>query len=98
VNEPRAPSKSTRPPAAEAAVTEENLKIRAEELATIRLVFGNGIIHEMPLAEAKGYGDAADSGNPEVSRHLNMLARALTFFSTKGVEPSIEFVVPISRR
>jgi len=34
--------------------------------------------------------------NPEVSRHLNMLARALAFFATKGVEPSVEFVVAIS--
>jgi hypothetical protein len=79
-------------------MTEEILKVRAEELQTIRLVFGNGEIHEMPLANVKDYEEAGERGNPDASRHLNMLARALAFFATKGVEPSVEFVVPISRR
>jgi hypothetical protein len=60
----------------------EILKIRAEELSKVRLVFGDGVVHEVPFAGVKEYADAA--GNPEVARHLGMLARALAFFSTKG--------------
>jgi hypothetical protein len=78
-------------------MTEELLTIRAEELAKIRLVFDSGEVHELPLGNVKEYADAADIGNPEVGRHLNMLTRALAFFSTKGVEPSVEFVIPIKR-
>jgi hypothetical protein len=76
-------------------MTEEILKVKAEELTTIRLVFAGGVVHEMPLGEVKSYAVAAST--PQVHQALLALAKGLEYFSTKGVEPSVEFVVPVKR-
>jgi hypothetical protein len=70
-----------------AAMTEEILKIKAEELATIRLVFGNGVIHEMPLAEAKGYGEAAERGNAQLSQTAKCAGPRLGILLDEGCGP-----------
>jgi hypothetical protein len=42
-------------------VTEEILKIRAGELTTIRLLFYDGTVHELPIAKVRRY-DAPENG------------------------------------
>ncbi len=39
-------------------MTEKMLKVKVEELSTVRLVFGNGVVHEIPLDSVGEY--AAD--------------------------------------
>jgi hypothetical protein len=74
-------------------MTEEILKIKADELTTIRLIFEDGIIHEMPLKSAAGY--AQSSQDQRIKDALGMLVGGLDFFSKPNAYPSIEFVVPV---
>jgi hypothetical protein len=83
-----------------AVMTEEILKIKAEELATIRLIFADsqesdGETVELTLSQAKTYADKSDDRN--VRDGLRSLIAGLTYFSKKGVEPSVEFVIPLMR-
>jgi hypothetical protein len=87
--------------AVRAKMVEEIQKIRAEELSVIRLVFPDsqdsaGETVELTLAQAKAY--AGRSHDTDVRRHLCGIIDGLAYFSKKGVQPSVEFVVPISRR
>jgi hypothetical protein len=76
----------------ETNMTEELLKIRAEELTTIRLVFANKVVHEIPMDRVAEH--AGECQDDQLKRHLLALAQALRFFSSKKTDPSIEFVVP----
>jgi hypothetical protein len=78
-----------------AAMVEEIQKIRAEEITTIRIVFDNGQVHEMPIGGLSSY--AAGTGDAQVKNHLSMLAQCLAFFSNRATTPSIEFVIPVKR-
>ena len=76
-------------------MTEEILKIKAEELATIRLIFPDtktdtGETVELTLKQARSYATKAKN---EAGKHLGAILDALAYFSTKGVEPSLEFVI-----
>ena len=73
-------------------MTEEILKIRAEELKTIRLVFANKVVREMPVNIVDEY--AGECEDEQLKRHLLALSQALRFFSSKKTDPSVEFVMP----
>ena len=78
-------------------MTEELLKIKAQELATIRLVFTgeDSQTVELTLDNAKSW--AARSSDGQLESALSGLITGLSYFSRKDVEPSIEFVIPIKR-
>jgi hypothetical protein len=78
-----------------APMVEEIQKIRAEEITTVRIVFDNGQVHEMPVGGVSHYAQAMP--DQQVKNHLSMLAQCLTFFSSKTTKPSIEFVIPVQR-
>jgi hypothetical protein len=76
------------------------MRIRAEELATIRLVFpddedGDGETVELKLSQARSYANKSE--DREVRDNLLKLIAGLAYFSKKGVQPSVEFVIPIKR-
>jgi hypothetical protein len=73
-------------------MTEAVLKIRAEELTTIRLVFATKVVHEIPIDNLKDY--AVECQDEQLKRHLLALGQAVRFFSSKRTDPSVEFVVP----
>jgi hypothetical protein len=77
----------------EANMTEAMLKIRAEELTTIRLVFANKVVHEIPIDNVKNYADEFHH-DEQLQRHLLALGQAVRFFASKKTDPSVEFVVP----
>jgi hypothetical protein len=72
-------------------VTEEILKIRAEELKVIRLVFPS-VVHEVTLPNVAEYASGTCE-DAETAKHLIALGAALLHFSSKATKPSIEFVV-----
>jgi hypothetical protein len=73
-------------------MTEAILKIKAEELTTIRLVFASKVVHEIPIDNLGQYtGDFQDE---QLKRHLLALGQAVRFFASKRTDPSVEFVVP----
>jgi len=74
-------------------MTEALLKIRAEELTTIRLVFANKIVHEIPIDNVKDYAGEL-SHDEHLQRHLLALGQAVRFFASKRTDPAVEFVVP----
>jgi hypothetical protein len=74
---------------------EQILKIQAEDLTRVRLVFGNGTVHEIPLARVDDYAVECHEG--DLKRHLRDLADAIRFFSTNRTDPSIEFAVSVER-
>ena len=63
-------------------MTEDILKIRAEELAAIRLVFGNGEIDEMPIANAATYFDVAHDA--AMRSALQRIVNGLQYFSPRA--------------
>jgi hypothetical protein len=73
-------------------VTEEILKIRADELTTIRLVFANKIVREIPVHIVSEY--AGECHDEQLVRNLLALSQALRFFSSKKTDPTVEFVMP----
>jgi hypothetical protein len=76
-------------------MTEEILRIKAEELATIRLVFGKEKTVEMELPKAAAW--AASSADDKLRVALIGLIDGLAYFSRKGVDPSVEFVIPVRK-
>lgn len=74
-------------------MTEAILKIRAEELTTIRLVFANKVVHEIPIDNVKNYAGEFHH-DEQLQRHLLALGQAMRFFASKKTDPSVEFVVP----
>jgi len=76
--------------------TEEILRVRAQQLKTVRLVFSNEETHEIPLDTVGVYAEKCR--DDEVGKNLKALGKALTFFSSKATDPSIEFVIPIKSR
>jgi hypothetical protein len=73
-------------------MTEAVLKIRAEELTTIRLVFASKVVHEIPIDNVGEY--AGECRDEQLKRHLLALGQAVRFFASKKTDPSVEFVVP----
>jgi hypothetical protein len=73
-------------------MTEAILKIKAEELTTIRLVFATKVVHEIPIDIVGQY--AAEFQDEQLKRHLLALGQAVRFFASKKTDPSVEFVVP----
>jgi hypothetical protein len=73
-------------------MTEAILKIKAEELTTIRLVFATKVVHEIPIDNLRDY--AGEFPDEQVKRHLLALGQAVRFFASKRTDPAVEFVVP----
>jgi hypothetical protein len=73
-------------------MTEAILKIKAEELTTIRLVFATKVVHEIPIDNVRDY--AAECHDEQLQRHLLALSQAVRFFASKRTDPAVEFVVP----
>jgi hypothetical protein len=78
-------------------MTKETVTVRIEELQTIRLVFPDGLVHEMPLSNLKVYAERLPNELPELKQPLVTLADNLQFLSRRGVTPSVEFVMPVER-
>ena len=76
---------------------EEILRVRAEELTTIRLIFNDGIVHEMPIDRVKEYALQSIDVSSDATHALNGMVRGLQYFSQKGSAPGIEFVVPVKK-
>jgi hypothetical protein len=73
-------------------MTEAILKIKAEEMTTIRLVFATKVVHELPIDNLRDY--AGECQDEQTQRYLLALGQALRFFASKRTDPTIEFVVP----
>jgi hypothetical protein len=76
-------------------MAEEILKIRAEELTTIRLLQEDGTAHEMPVSKVLRYYNKPE--DPGAQAALNQIAEGLEFFSRKGVFPCLEFVIQVKK-
>jgi hypothetical protein len=76
-------------------MTKETITIRIEELQTIRLVFPDGLVHEMPLGGLKRYADNLPDKLAELKQALAALADTIQFLSRRDVTPSVEFVMPV---
>jgi hypothetical protein len=76
----------------ECLMTEAILKIKAEELTTIRLVFATKVVHEIPIDDLRDY--AGQCQDEQTQRYLIALGQAVRFFASKRTDPAIEFVVP----
>ncbi len=76
-------------------MTEEILKIHAGELTTIRLLFDDGTVHELPIAKVHSYYDKPE--DPVVQAALDKIADGLEFFSQSGKSPRLEFVIQVKK-
>jgi hypothetical protein len=78
-------------------MTEEILKIKAQELAIIRLISTGEDAQTVEIALGNAKAWAFRCGNRQMAAALNGLIDGLAYFSRKDVEPSLEFVIPIKR-
>ena len=78
-------------------MTEEILRIRAEELTTLRVTFAEqtGVVHELPIGEVRSY--LASCQDRQLREKLNFLADALQFFVDRQKDYSLEFSVPLKK-
>jgi hypothetical protein len=78
-------------------MTEEILKIKAQELATIRLIFTGLDAQTVELDLAQAYVYLQRCSDRALHTALSGLLSGLSYFSKKDVEPSLEFVIPVKR-
>lgn len=80
-----------------AFMVEHIIKVRIEELGTLRLDFNDGEIREIPASKVAA-SEYVHGQRTENARHLANLAEAICYFSKKGANPAIEFVVTSDQR